>query len=214
MAGLSGCGTPSDEAATPRRASVLEPPHTSESERHAELPFKEFGFASQLTKIDLSLRRRDHAYDDGAALNLHIQTAHGLGGTRVQSHGDAQQSGQLANACAIRLRERAIKTVAGCGRGIGMIAHKAGHYGLLMFAQAGNISMAHEIFAMFMMSARIHRKAHIVQERSQFERDSLRGGKFVNRRQLIEKLRCQPPHMFTMTGVGVHSRGEAARLQP
>src|SRR5690349_12494128 len=95
---LSGCGTPGNEGVTPRRVSILEPPHTSESQRHAKLAFKEFGLAAKLTKIDLSLRRRDHAYQDGAALNFYVQAAHSLGAPRVQGHGNAQQRSQLANA--------------------------------------------------------------------------------------------------------------------
>ncbi len=36
----------------------------------------------------------------------------------------------------------------------------------------------------------------------------------MDRRQLIEKLRRQPPHVFAMAGIGVHPRGKAARLLP
>ena len=102
--------------------------------------------------------------------------------------------------------------MVGVWHGFAMIAHEAGHCSLLMLAERGNIGVAHDVFAMLMVPARIHRDAHFVQKRGQFQRDPLRRGKLVKRRQLIEKLRRQPPHVFAMSRVGVHPRGKPARL--
>ncbi len=87
------------------------------------------------------------------------------------------------------------------GRGVAVISHQASDDGLLMLAQAGNIRMANQVFAVLVVPARIHRHADIMQKSAEFQRDALRGGKFVNWRQLIEKLGRQAAHMFAMPGI-------------
>ena len=81
-----------------------------------------------------------------------------------------------------------------------------------MPAEAGNVRVAHQIFAVLVMRARVHRQAHVVQQRAEFQRHALARRQLVHRRELIEELRGQTPHLLAMRGVGVHARGEAARL--
>ena len=92
-----------------------------------------------------------------------------------------------------------------------MVAHQAGDHGLLMFAEAGDIRVAHEVLAVLMVPAHIHCEAHIVQQRPQFERYALRGSHFVQRSQLIEELSGQPPHVFAMARVRTVSPWRIAR---
>lgn len=144
----------------------MKPPNVRKSHGNAELLFEEPRFAAQLAKIDVGFRAGGNADENRPALNLDVHTAGELRFSRIQRHRDTQQRGQLPNTRAVRFRERTIEAVVKIGHGLAMVAHQAGHHALLVLAESGDIGMAHKIFAVLVLRARIYRDAHVVQQRT------------------------------------------------
>src|SRR5580704_1550289 len=150
-------GAAGDKPVTPHIVSILKPPNARKSQRNAELLFEESRLAVQLAEIDLGLGSRDQPYENRLTLNLHVHTADDLRFSSIERYGYAQQRGQLPDALAIRLRNGTIKPMVRVGHRFAVIANKASHHGLLVFAKPGNVGVAHQIFAVFMVPPGIHR---------------------------------------------------------
>jgi hypothetical protein len=167
-------GAAGDKPVTPHIVSILKPPNARKSQRNAELLFEESRLAVQLAEIDLGLGSRDQPYENRLTLNLHVHAADDLRFSSIERYGYAQQRGQLPDALAIRLRNGTIKPMVRVGHRFAVIANKASHHGLLVFAKPGNVGVAHQIFAVFMVPPGIHRDAYVMQQGSQFECNPLR----------------------------------------
>ena len=132
----------------------------------------------------------------------------------IERHRDAQQRCQLPDAIALSRSERPVQPVMWFRRSLRLVAHQARHQRLLMAAQTGDVRVAHQVFAVLMVIARIHREADFVQERAQFQRHALAGRQSVHRCELVEELRRQAPHVFAMRCLRVHPRRKSACLLP
>ena len=167
-------GAAGDKPVTPHIISILKPPNARKSQRNTKLSFEESGLTVQFAEIDLALGSCDQPYENRFTLNLHVHAADELCFSSIERYSYAQQRGQLPDALAVRLCNGTIKPMVGVGYRFAVIAHKASHHGLLVFAKPGNIGVAHQIFAVFMVPAGIHRDAYVMQQRTQFERNPLR----------------------------------------
>ena len=65
---------------------------------------------------------------------------------------------------------------------------------------------------MFVVIACMDGEANFVQQRAKLQRYTLSRWQPVNRRKLVEQLRREPPHVFAMRRIGMHTQREPARL--
>jgi hypothetical protein len=161
-------GAAGDKPVTPHIVSILKPPNARKSQRNTELLFEESRLAVQLAEIDLALGSCDQPYKNRFTLNLHVHAADDLRFSSIERYSYAQQGSQLPDALAVRLCDGTIKPMVGVGYRLAVIADQASHHGLLMLAKPGNIGVAHQIFAVFMVPAGIHRDAYVMQQGPQF----------------------------------------------
>jgi hypothetical protein len=166
----------------------------------------------QFAKIEPGVRSDDDAEPDRLRLQPRLHPPDRLDVTGVERHSNAEQGSQLPNPELLGGGQGTVKPMVGFRRRLPMVPHQAGDDILLVPAQAGEIGVAHQVFSVLVVSARVYGVADVVQQRSQFERYALSGREFVRRSELMEQLRGQTPHVFAMGGVGVHARGKPPRL--
>src|SRR5262245_21924768 len=91
-------------------------------------------------------------------------------------------------------------------RSLTMVPHQARNDCLVVSAQAGNVGVAYQVFAMLVVCPGVHGQSHVMQQCSELQRHTLPRREFMNRSQLVEELDSETPDMLAVRSLGMHAR--------